>query len=125
MLCIAAAGVITALATTSFTLGWTHSVEQTHWEERWRIEKGQLAIVLASVEGSGAGIGIPEDAVWGDGVWTFAPTLRPIASLHLAASGATGSGWLLCSEDGQCLTLGEEPNMPVRLWAAPACSAVR
>lgn len=122
MLCIAAAGVVTALATTSFTLGWTHSVEKTQWEERWRIENGRLSIVSASVEGSGAGIGIPEDAVWADGVWTYAPTLPPLASLNLAASGATGSGWLLCSEDGQCLELGEKPDMPMRLWAAPVCT---
>ena len=31
MLCIAAAGIITALATPSFTLSWTHSVERTQW----------------------------------------------------------------------------------------------
>lgn len=123
MLCIAAAGIVTALATTSFTLGWTHSVEQTQWEERWRIENGQLGIVSASVEGSGAGIGIPEDAVWADGVWTYAPALPPMASLNLAASGVTGSGWRLCGEDGQCLELGEEPDVPVCLWAAAACEA--
>ena len=122
MLCIAAAGVVTALATTSFTLGWTHSVERTHWEERWRIENGRLALVSASVEGSGAGIGIPDDAVWADGVCTYAPTLAPIASLNLAASGATGSGWLLCGEGGHCLELGEEPGTPARLWAAPTCT---
>lgn len=121
MLCIAAAGVVTALATTSFTLGWTHSVEQTQWEERWRIENGRLTIVSASVEGSGAGIGIPEDAVWAEGVWTYAPALPPMASLNLAASGATGSGWFLCGEDGQCYEIGHEPDVPVRLWAAPAC----
>ena len=122
MLCIATAGVVTALATSSFTLGWTHSVERTQWEERWRIENGQLSIVSASVEGSGAGIAIPEDAIWADGVWTYTPALAPLPNLNLAASGATGSGWLLCSEDGQCLELGEEPHMPVRLWAAPACT---
>jgi len=122
MLCIAAAGVVTALATTSFTLGWTHSVERTQWEERWRIGNGQLSIVSASVEGSGAGIGIPEDAVWADGVWTYVPALPPLASLNLAASGATGSGWSLCGGEGQCLELGKEPGMPVRLWAAPACT---
>lgn len=122
MLCIAAAGVVTALATTSFTLGWTHSVEQTRWEEHWRIENGQLAIVSASVEGSGAGIAIPDDAVWAEGVWTYAPALPPMDDLSLAASGATGSGWLLCGEDGQCHEIGHEPGVPVRLWAAPACT---
>jgi hypothetical protein len=123
MLCIAAAGVVTALATTSFTLGWTHSVEHTHWEERWRIEQGQLSLVSASVQGSGAGIAIPDDAMWAGGVWTYVPSLPPMNSLNLAASGATGSGWRLCGEDGQCLELGEDPDLPVRLWTAPACLA--
>lgn len=121
MLCIAAAGVVTALATASFTLGWTHSVERTQWEERWRIENDRLNLVSASVEGPGAGIAVPEDAVWAEGVWTYAPALPPLASLDLAASGATGAGWLLCGE-GQCLELGDEPDVPVRLWAAPACT---
>ena len=122
MLCIAAAGVVTALATTSFTLGWTHSVERTQWEERWRIENGQLAIVSASVEGSGAGVGLPEDAMWIGGVWAYEPRLPPMHELNLAASGATGSGWRLCSAEGRCLALGEEPGQPIRLWAAPACT---
>ena len=122
MLCVAAGGLVAALATTSFTLGWTHSIEHTQWEERWRIEKERLVIVSASVEGSGAGIAVPEDAVWANGAWTYAPGLPPLRSLNLAASGATGSGWLLCSQDGQCLELGEEPDVPVRLWAAPSCT---
>jgi hypothetical protein len=123
MLCIAAAGLVTAMATTSFTLGWTHSVEQTQWEERWRIENGRLTIVSASVEGSGAGIAIPEDAVWADGVWTYRPALPPLRNLNLAASGATGAGWRLCGEDGTCRELGGEAGMPVRLWVAPVCEA--
>ncbi|SHF63073.1 DUF1850 domain-containing protein [Devosia limi] len=122
MLCIAAAGVVTALATTSFTLGWTHSVEQTWWQERWRIEDGHLTIVSASVKGSGAGIAIPEHAVWADGVWTYAPALPPLDSLNLAASGTTGAGWLLCGQDGQCLELGEEPDAPIKVWPARVCA---
>jgi hypothetical protein len=121
MLCVAAAGMVTALATTSFTLGWTHSVEQTQWEERWRIDNGRLRIVSASVEGAGAGIDVPDDAVWANGVWTYAPTLPSLVDLRLAASGATGSGWLLCGEDGQCLEIGHEPDVPIHVWAAPSC----
>jgi hypothetical protein len=121
MLCIAAAGVVTALATTSFTLGWTHSVEHTHWEEHWRIENQRLTIVSASVAGSGAGIGIPDDAIWADGVWTYVPALPPLVDLNPAASGATASGWLLCGDDGQCQEIGREPGVPLRLWPAPTC----
>ena len=105
MLCIAAAGVVTALATTSFTLGWTHSVERTHWEERWRIESGQLAIVSASVEGSGAGIAVPEDAVWADGVWTYAPTLPPMASSTWRPRGRPAQAGFCAARTGNALSL--------------------
>lgn len=123
MLCIAAAGIVTALATSSFTLSWTHSVEHTQWRETWAVENGGLHLVAASVEGSGAGIAVPEDAVWADGRWTYAPALPPLRSLDLAASGMTPSPWTLCPADGPCLTLGDKPGQNIHLWPAPLCSA--
>lgn len=122
MLCIATAGAIMALATTTFTLDWTHSVEHTQWRESWRIENARLHLVSASVQGSGAGIAVPDDAVWANGVWTYQPELAPVASLNLAASGATVSPWTLCSQQGECLDLGEKAGDPVRLWATAAHS---
>lgn len=118
MLCFATAGTITALATTSFTLGWTHSVEHTHWEESWRLSNGRLELVSASVEGSGAGIALPDDAVRVGDKWVFKPTLPPLTELRLAASGATQGGWTLCTPD-ECFIIGETPEREIRLWADP------
>lgn len=121
MLCIAAAGVVTALAASSFTLSWTHSVEHTEWRESWLVQDNRLHLVEASVEGAGAGIAVPPDAIWADGRWTYTPDLPPLPSLNLAASGMTPSPWTLCTSDSPCLTLGAEPDATIRLWTAETC----
>ncbi len=121
MLCIAAAGVVTALAATSFTLSWTHSVEHTEWRESWVVEENRLQLVEASVEGAGAGIAVPPDAIWADGRWTYTPDIPPLPNLNLAASGMTPSPWTLCTPGNECLTLGAEPATTIRLWAAETC----
>ena len=116
MLCLAMAGAVTTLAATSFTLGWTHSVEHTQWQESWRVAGDRLVLVSASVEGSGAGIDLPDNAIWTDGKWRFEPAIEPLKELNLAASGATGGGWSLCTPE-QCMIVGEEPQQQIRLWA--------
>jgi hypothetical protein len=120
MLCIAMAGTITALSASHFTLSWTHSVEHTRWEEFWTIEDGRLRLLSARVQGSGAGIGLPDDAVWTEQGWTWTPTLPPLRTLSLAASGRTGEGWMLCTEK-HCLSLGERLGETVMLSARMAC----
>ncbi len=122
MLCIASAGVVTALAVSSFTLEWTHSVERTQWQEEWQVTDAGLQLVEASVESSGAGIDLPDDAVLKDGRWTYRPQLPPLNSLELAASGMTASGWRLCSEGKECLTLGAQAGENLRLWSGEVCS---
>jgi hypothetical protein len=121
MLCIASAGVVTALAISSFTLEWTHSVEQTQWSETWLVTQAGLQLVEASVEGSGAGIDLPDDAVWADGRWSYRPQLAPLQSLSLAASGMTPGGWTLCAEGHDCHVLGSAPEQVVKLWSARDC----
>lgn len=121
MLCIAAAGAVTALVASSFTLSWTHSVERTQWRESWVVEGHGLRLVAASVEGPGAGIAVPDGARWADGRWTYEPVLPPVRNLNLAASGMTPSPWTLCPSGGACLTLGNEPDPDIRLWADVAC----
>ncbi len=113
-LCIIAAGKTTVLAASAFTLAWTHSVERTRWAEDWRVTTAGLELVSARVEGTGAGMEIPEGAVFADGAWTYRPDLPPQPALLLARSGATGEGWELCA-DGQCLTIGDEPGEPVEI----------
>ncbi|PWV95379.1 uncharacterized protein DUF1850 [Hoeflea marina] len=104
-LCVIAAGKMTAIALTAFTLSWTHSVEKTEWRESWAIEGDRLALTEASVKGSGAGMDPGEGAVLRDGWWVWTPRLAPVESLSLAQSGATVSAWHLC-HDGACTDLG-------------------
>lgn len=121
--CIASAGSVLTLLAGSFSLSWTHSVEKTLWIEQWRVEGGRLALTAASVQGSGAGIDLPPDAVWDGDRWTYTPGLAPLAQLHLAASGATASGWQLCAE-GACYTLGAAAGEDITIWATDApCDA--
>ena len=118
-LCILAAGKMTVLAATAFTLSWTHSIEKTRWEEDWRVAPSGLEVVEARVKGSGAGIDPPEGSVLKDGWWVYKPAIPPRQSVSLAASGATGSGWRLCA-DGNCMELGGEAGEAVELSVCDA-----
>lgn len=121
-LCVSASGHLIALAATAFSLTWTHSVEKTEWRENWVVVDSRLQVDQASVMGSGAGIGLPDDAVFSDGVWTYRPKLAPLEQLSLAASGATPSPWTLCTSQ-TCLQLGARSGEPTTIWAAEQCSA--
>ena len=112
MLCILAAGKLTALAVTAFTLSWTHSVERVRWEEDWRLTPAGLEIVQSRVRGSGAGMEPPEHAHLEDGWWVYRPALPPREAVVLAASGATSGGWQLCA-GGRCVELGATAGDPV------------
>ncbi|MFK0691281.1 DUF1850 domain-containing protein [Mesorhizobium sp. IMUNJ 23033] len=105
-LCILAAGKTVKLAVAAFTLSWTHSVERTRWQEDWTVLPSGLQVVEARVKGSGAGMEPPEGAVLRDGWWTYTPGIGPQPRLVLAASGATGEGWTLCTDQG-CRELGK------------------
>jgi hypothetical protein len=113
-LCVLAAGKTTVLAVSAFTLSWTHSVEKTRWEEYWRVTPAGLEILEARVKGSGAGMDPPEGSVLKDGWWTYKPRIGLRPTVNLAASGATGGGWMLCA-DQTCLGLGAEAGEPIEL----------
>ena len=100
-----------------FTLSWTHSVERTEWRESWRVEAGRLRLIEARVRGSGAGMEPGAGAVRPGGWWVWLPGVRA-ASLTLAASGATGGGWRLCTDEG-CRELGTAPGPPITLRPCP------
>lgn len=119
-LCILAAGKTTVLVVSAFTLSWTHSVERTEWRENWLVEPAGLRLVEARVRGSGAGMEPAEGAVLEDGWYVYRPGRPPQASLLLAASGATGEGWGLCS-GGECLSLGARAGEAVEI--APCAGA--
>jgi hypothetical protein len=110
-LCILAAGKVTALAVSGFTLAWTHSVEKTGWEESWRVTPQGLVATSARVEGSGAGMEPPAGAVFDGSGYRYVPRLPPQPRLVLADSGAAGA-WRLCA-GGECLDLGGGGAAPV------------
>ncbi|MFA6155730.1 DUF1850 domain-containing protein [Mesorhizobium sp.] len=113
-LCILAAGKTVALSVAAFTLSWTHSVERSRWEEDWKVLPSGLQVVEARIKGSGAGMEPPEGAVLRDGWWVYAPKVAPQRRVVLAASGATGAGWTLCSVQG-CRELGKEAGGTISL----------
>jgi hypothetical protein len=122
-ICLIAGGKAVAFATVAFTLSWTHSVEKTRWEEDWRLTAAGLQIVEARIEGSGAGMDVPDGAVLEDGRWTYVPKLPAQKSLLLAQSGATGDGWELCA-DGACRKVGVSSDGPAEIRACRDGDAV-
>jgi hypothetical protein len=120
-LCLAAPLLALTLAADAFTLRWTHSVEKTEWQERWQVRGDALVLAEARVRGSGAGMEPPEGAVLHEGWWVYQADLV-VPVLRLAASGATGSGWQLCTEVDGCRELESWLSIDGRL---PAWMEVR
>ncbi|MDP2085591.1 MAG: DUF1850 domain-containing protein [Gemmobacter sp.] len=112
--CLMAGGLVLALATPGFTLDWTHSVERTIWREDWALVPGGLRLVQAAIKGSGAGVDPGPGARLVEGWWVWAPEMGVVPSVALAASGATGGGWRLCS-GGRCHDLGAAAGEPLVL----------
>ncbi|HEX4782336.1 MAG TPA: DUF1850 domain-containing protein [Usitatibacter sp.] len=103
--CLAAGALHAFLATTQFTLAWTHSIEKIRWEEDYRIEAGHLRLVQARIRGSGAGMEPPPGAVLRDGAWHYHPDLPALAELNLARSPYTAD-YELCIPGTPCKSLG-------------------
>lgn len=112
-LCIAAGATLLALSASVFTLSWDHSVEKTAWSETWSVTAAGLVVTAARIEGSGAGMDPPEDAVFDGSGWVYRPHLPPLPRLVLADSGAAGS-WTVCAGD-RCLALGGSGGEPIVL----------
>ncbi len=101
-LCLATTAVALNLAVNSFSLAWLHSVEHTEWREKWRVQGQQLKLVEARVQGSGAGMDPGDGATLQNGWWVWPGNMAPVDDLHLAVSGATGSGWWWCAKGHGC-----------------------
>jgi hypothetical protein len=113
------AGSAVVLPVDAFTLAWTHSVEQTTWQEDWRVDGGRLRLVGAAVAGSGAGMEPGAGASLQEGVWRWTPQLAPVERLVLARLPAQPD-WQLCWQ-GSCGALSglipAAPAGPVSLYA--------
>lgn len=89
------------LAASTFTLAWTHSVEKTRWEEDWQVGAAGLRLIEARIEGSGAGMEPPVDAVFDGRLWRYHPPGPLIQDrIVLARSGATIGTWEICQAGG-------------------------
>jgi hypothetical protein len=102
--CLFVAGALAAsLADPAFTVAWTHSVAKTRWVESYIVEGPSLVLVEASIEGSGAGMEPPPEAVLRGGRWQWQPR-RALAELVLARS-TFAQNHELCTAAG-CRALG-------------------
>lgn len=113
---VTAAGLLLLTPADHFDLAWTHSVEKIEWREEWRVEAGRLHLVRASVQGSGAGMEPPPEAVLKDGSWTWNPD-RSFAEVALARSDFTAD-WRLCVE-GECRELPQKEKGQTLIRACP------
>ncbi|SNR50113.1 DUF1850 domain-containing protein [Puniceibacterium sediminis] len=111
--CLAIGALVLHLGNPAFTLGWQHSVEKTGWEESWIVAPKGLTLIQSRIKGSGAGMEPGPDAVLQDG-WWVSPGHLEVPRLILAASGATGGGWMLCA-DGTCHSIGTSAGDPVAI----------
>ena len=94
-LCLTLGAKTVSLDTTQFTLAWTHSVEKTEWEEDYVLRDGHIVVVEARIEGTGAGMEPPPDAVLRTGKWHYVPALPPLEELRLTISPYTAD-YRLC-----------------------------
>ena len=121
-LCLTLGALTVVLPLNAFTLAWTHSVEKTRWEEDWRVETDRLVLIEARVQGSGAGMEVPDGAVRTGAYWRWTPDLPPQTALRLARAPGVPSHEV-CMAEG-CLPLERlvgrgRPGEPATLAPCP------
>lgn len=104
LVCLAGAGAAVRLAA-AITLVWTHSVQKTVWEEDWAAEPDGLRLVEMRIEGSGAGMEPPPDAVLKGGRYVARPDRLLTDPVVLRRSGATAD-YRVCVA-GACRPMGD------------------
>jgi hypothetical protein len=104
IICLAGGGVVVKLAA-AITLSWSHSVEKTRWEEDWRTHPAGIAIVESRVQGTGAGMEIPDGAKLKGKSYRYRPHLAPQKEVVLRRSGATAD-WNICIS-GTCKPMSD------------------
>lgn len=114
--CLMVGAALLSLPTPDFTLRWTHSVEKIDWVETWQVTPPTLTLTRTAIKGSGAGMEPADDAKLENGWWVWHP-MTQVPNLRLAASGATGAGWHLCTPT--CQDLGTKAAPPIILKPCP------
>jgi len=91
------------VASSVFTLAWTHSIEKVRWEEDYQLQlkdgQPRLLAAQARIKGSASGMEPPPDAVLRDGWYHYQPVLATPEQLRLTRSEFTPDyDW--CDEQG-------------------------
>jgi hypothetical protein len=97
-LCIVVGTALVSIPAQRFMLRWQHTVEKVLWEEDYVVAGDWLYLSGARVQGSGAGMEPPPDAVRVGQSWHYRPTDRWYRSVNLARS-AFGRDYELCIDD--------------------------
>jgi hypothetical protein len=103
-LCIVVGTALVSIPAQRFTLRWQHTVEKVAWEEDYVVAGEWLYLSGARVQGSGAGMEPPPDAVRVGTAWHYRPAQRWHRDLDLARS-EFGRDYEICL-DGRCRDLG-------------------
>ena len=114
-ICILSGLKLSTFAISFFTLSWTHSVEKIEWQEDWIINQNQLEIVEARVQGSGAGMEVPEGSNFVNGWWIYKPKNIKTNELLLATSNTNIQNWKICY-DNSCSVLKNNEEQPIKIY---------
>lgn len=108
--CLSSGALTTSIPTTAFELRWMHSIEKTQWHEYWRVTPTALTLTHARIATSGAGMEIPDNAVWVNGAYEYPVDLQ-LSSLTLSHSPFTAQA-TICAHN-TCKSLGDWlPGLP-------------
>ncbi len=120
-LCIVVGATLVELSAEHFTLRWEHTVEKTAWEEDYEVVGRWLYLRRARVQGSGAGMEPPSNAVKIGSAWEYRPKGPWRREVVLARSGF-GRDYELCVS-GACKPLSAWAPAPVAPTTLSACVA--
>ena len=125
-LCLGLAGTLWAqVPTEQFTLAWNHSIEKIRWEEDYQVTTQGLRLTEARVKGTGAGMEIPDDAVFSNGSWHYQPKLPVLPRLRLGRTPEAGdfelcftqaSGETLCQAMSHWIGQPNKQDAAVEVW---------
>jgi hypothetical protein len=109
----------------TFSLEWTHSIEKTQWFEHWEVvaaPQPHLRLLRARIEASGAGMEIPDNAIFRNGGYEY-PVNQDLPSVTLSHSPFTAQAELCVGK--RCRPLADWlPDLPsIQAVTLSACHA--
>ena len=109
----------------TFSLEWTHSIEKTQWFEHWEVvaaPQPHLRLLRARIEASGAGMEIPDNAIFRNGGYEY-PVNQDLPSVTLSHSPFTAQAALCVGK--RCRPLADWlPGLPsIQAVTLSACHA--